>query len=174
MKFSQFLEERYVNLFTKDSREKIKSEVWYMLHQTYGELGGLMGANIDDLVRTPGLWKTVKKGGKTVAGIIYRDTDFGRKIRLVFYDGTPEGKAALKKIIMEDVQRNRSWGEISGPLETCMLRLGAKMVDNRQVHKFLKVPESSIVKRHADGHHYDREVAPGVIKTQVLLGNLGS
>lgn len=132
-----------------------------------------MGANIEDLVHTPGLWKVVRKGGKLVAGIIYKDTDHGRKIRLVFYDGTPEGKTALKRIIMEDVKHNRSWGEISGPLETCMIRLGAKMVDNHQVHKFLNVPESNIKKLHADGHHYDREVALGVIKTQVLLGNLG-
>lgn len=174
MNYKQFLEERFISLTNAEAKLKMSHEVWYLLHKTYEEIGGLMGANVHDLVHAKGIWKLVRKNGKLIAGIIYRDTEFGRKIRLVFHDATPEGKAWLKKILQEDISRNRSWGEISGALETVMVRMGAKLVRNDQVHTFLKVPKDNIKHLHPDGHHYDREVAPGVIKTQVLLGNLGA
>lgn len=174
MSYKQFLAERFLTLKTPSSKESSKHEVWYLLHQTYKGIGGLMGADLVDLVRTPGMWKLVRKNGHIVAGVIYKDTDWGRKIRLVFHNDTDEGRTWLKKILQEDISKNRSWGEISGALEKVMTRMGAKLVDNRQVHKFLKVPVDNIKKLHSDGHHYDREVAPGVIKTQVLLGNIGA
>ena len=114
--FGEFLTERFVTLKDASSKRSVAEEIWKLLELTYTEIGGLMGANKDDLIETKGMWKLVRKNGKIVAGVVYKDMHGSRKIRLVLHDGTPEGKTAVKKIIEEDIRFDRSWAR-------CLVRL---------------------------------------------------
>ena len=168
MKWNQIINERFVNVFTPEDKEKYIDQLWHLLELTYAELGGLMGASKGDLISAPGIWKLVRKNGKIIAGILYRDMA-GRKIRLVLHNNSEEGKEWVKKIIHDDIALGRSWGEVSGPLEKVMIKLGAKPIPNQYAEKILKQPVTEL---NPDGYHYTREVTPGVEKEQIILGNL--
>lgn len=170
--YREFLNESFVNLKTPQERMKVADEVMDLVAHTYKDIGGMMGSQKENLVNTPGLWKLVRKDGKIVAGVLYRDTDHGRKIRLIFHDGTDQGKFWVKKIVNEDIQRDRAWGEVSGALEKVMMKMGAKPVSNKRAQSILGLPDGNIKKLHSDGYHYDREVHPGTVKTQVLVGRI--
>ena len=170
MRFEQVLFERFVNVFTPEDKRAYMDDVWQLLELTYAEIGGLMGAGKDNLANTPGIWKLVRKDNKIVAGVLYRDMA-GRKIRLVLHDNSQQGKDWVKKIIKDDIALGRSWGEVSGALEAVMMKLGAQPVSNMKAEEILGKP---IKELHQDGYHYTREVAPGEMKQQVILGNLES
>ena len=168
MKFSQMLNERFVNVFTPDDKKAYMDELWELLEITYAEIGGLMGASKSDLISAPGLWKLVRKNGRIVSGILYRDMA-GRKIRLVLHNNTEEGKSWVKNIIKDDIALGRSWGEVSGALEAVMMKLGAKPVSNMKAEEILGKPITTL---HQDGYHYTRSLGGGTEKEQIILGNL--
>lgn len=168
MRFQQILNERFVNVFAPEDKQAYMDELWELLELTYAEIGGLMGASKGDLISAPGIWKLVRKDGKIIAGILYRDMA-GRKIRLVLHNNTPQGKDWVKKIIKDDVALGRSWGEVSGPLEKVMTKLGARPVSNINAEEILGQPVKELL---PDGFHYIRDVGGGVHKEQVILGNL--
>jgi hypothetical protein len=60
------------------------------------------------------MWKLVRKDNKILACMLYKDKN-GRKMVAVGSDGSLEGKEALKKMFMEELKLQRSYGEISGP-----------------------------------------------------------
>ena len=164
------LNERFVNVFTPEDKRAYMDQVWELLELTYAEIGGLMGAGKDNLINTPGIWKLVRKDNKIVAGILYRDMA-GRKIRLVLHNNSEQGKDWVKKIIKDDIALGRSWGEVSGALETVMMKLGARPVSNIKAEEILGQPVKELSQ---DGYHYTRDVGGGVEKEQVILGNLES
>jgi hypothetical protein len=169
MKVFEILREHFVNLVTPEQRRPHAGEVWALLTHTYSKYGsGLSGAELENLITTPGIWKVSRKNGKMVAGIIYRDS-YGRKVRLVFHDDTREGKSELKSILTADVTHGRSWGEFSGNLERLMINLGGKPIPNTEVERILG---QKILELDPDGYHYTREVSPGVVKQQILIGNV--
>lgn len=162
------LNERFVNVFTPEDKQKHMDELWQLLELTYAEIGGLMGASKNDLISAPGIWKLVRKEGKIIAGILYRDLA-GRKIRLVLHNNSEQGKDWVKKIIKDDIAFGRSWGEVSGALEKVMIKLGARPVSNLHAEEILGKPVTDL---HSDGYHYTRNVGGNVEKEQVILGNL--
>jgi len=168
MKFAQILNERFVNVFTPEDKASYMEELWSLLEITYAEIGGLMGASKSDLISAPGIWKLVRKNGKIVSGILYRDMS-GRKIRLVLHNNTEEGKDWVKKIVKDDIALGRSWGEVSGALEAVMIKLGAQPVSNLKVEEILGKPVSSL---HQDGYHYTRDIGGDPEKQKIILGNL--
>ena len=69
-----------------------------MLQKSYAYIGGIKGSgfeNPDNMVNKIKMWKIVKKNGKILAGIMYKDKNY-RKAVAVFTDGTKEGKKRLK------------------------------------------------------------------------------
>ena len=156
MRFEQVLNERFVNVFTPEDKEAYMDEVWNLLELTYAEIGGLMGAGKENLAKTPGIWKLVRKNNKIVAGILYRDLA-GRKIRLVLHDDSEQGRNWVKKILKDDIALGRSWGEVSGALEHVMMKLGAKPIPAVKAEEILGKPLQKI---ESDGYHYRRLVAP--------------
>ncbi len=170
MKIYEILCENFVNLVTPTQRKRYASYVWQLLQNTYDKYGsgmGLSGANLDNLINTPGVWKASFIDGKIVAGVIYRNSS-GHKVRLVFHNDTRDGKNALKAILSDDITGNKSWGEFSGNLEKVMLNLGGKPIPNTQAERILG---QKILELDPDGFHYTREVSPGVVKTQMLIGS---
>lgn len=167
MKVSELLTEHVINAISKEQKTALVDNVWDLIHNTYKSIGrNIEGFTKDNLVSTPGIWKLIKRSGKLVAGVLYKDKN-GRKIRLVFQDGTQEGKSELKKLLGDDIKFGRAWVEVSGPLEKVLTNLGMKHISSDKAEKLLG---QKISKYHDDGFHYEREVLPGKIKTQSLMG----
>lgn len=168
MKLLDLLCERYVNLVTPQQRMPYVQAVWDMINDTYEKHAEGVGAvSPEDLMITPGVWKLAIRSGQLRGGAVYRQFK-GRKLRLVFHDGTPEGKAEMKRIMMDDIMHGRAWGEFSGPLEKVMLRMGGKPVPNTKAGDLLGKP---IEKLEDDGYHYWRNVGGGNIKREIIIGN---
>ncbi|TFG96267.1 hypothetical protein E4H12_11455 [Candidatus Thorarchaeota archaeon] len=169
MKLYEILTERFVNLVSPQQREPYANVVWDMIRDTYSNhTSGLgSGTNISDLLRTPGIWKLAVRDNDVKGGAIYREHR-GRKLRLVFHDGTSEGKIEMKRVMTDDIARGRAWGEFSGPLEKVMLQLGGKPVPNDLASKILGKP---IAKLDTDGFHYWRSVGGNKFKREIIIGN---
>lgn len=167
MKVFELLTEHVINAISKEQKIELIDDVWDLIENTYKSIGrNIEGFSKDNLVSTPGIWKLIKKSGKLVAGVLYKDRN-GRKIRLVFQNGTPEGKLELKKLLSDDIKLERAWVEVSGPLEKVLINLGMKHIPSDKAEKLLG---QKISKYHDDGYHYEREVLPGKIKTQSIMG----
>ncbi len=117
MKFCEYiksLNESYINLFDSDKdKEKYLDEVWDLLQKSYASKGGFHSVkNKEDLLSEVKMWKLSKKGGKLVAGILYKDRN-GRKSVGIFSDGSTIGKHELFKMYTEDLIHKRAFKEVS-------------------------------------------------------------
>jgi hypothetical protein len=167
VKLSEILCERYINLITPQQRHPYAQKVWDMINDTYEKhAGGVGHASPEDLMVAPGVWKLATRNGQVKGGAVYRDHN-GRKLRLVFHDGTTAGKAEMKRIMMDDIMHGRAWGEFSGPLEKVMLRMGGKPLPNHLASKVLGKP---VDKLDDDGYHYWRTI-DGAQKREIIIGN---
>ena len=168
MKINDILLERFINLVTPAQRKPYALQVWHMINDTYEQhTSGLGPVSPEDLILTPGVWKVAVRNGQVKGGAVYRNFK-GRKLRLVFHDGTPEGKEEMKKIMRDDITHGRAWGEFSGALEKVMLRFGGKPVPNEYAERILGKP---IIKYDQDGFHYWRNVGGGNVKREIIIGN---
>ena len=112
MKFAEFLNEKYLNLFinTKDviSRNEYKDEVYELLQRAYKDIGGIKGNGFnsaDDMVKNMPFWKIAKVKGKIVAIILYKDKN-GRKAVAMATDGSRDGILKLKDILKNVLSRS--------------------------------------------------------------------
>ena len=112
MKFAEFLNEKYLNLFTntKDviSRNEYKDEVYELLQKAYKDIGGIKGNGFnsaDDMVKNTPFWKIAKVKGKIVAIILYKDKN-GRKAVAMATDGSRDGILKLKDILKNELSRS--------------------------------------------------------------------
>ena len=112
MKFTEFLNEKYLNLFTntKDviSRNEYKDEVYELLQRAYKDIGGIKGNGFnsaDDMVKNMPFWKIAKVKGKIVAIILYKDKN-GRKAVAMATDGSRDGILKLKDILKNELSRS--------------------------------------------------------------------
>lgn len=127
---------------------------------------GVFGATQENLISTPGVWVLVKYDDTLVAGMLCRNR-YGNKLRMICHDGTSRGKREVKTLLRYAIAHGVMWGEISGKLEAVMLSMGAPKIPNTDAERLLGLP---VIELHSDGYYYTREVAPGVIRKEVLLG----
>ncbi len=109
--------ERYVNVFSDSQKKPFVSDVWDILNSSYSKIGGIKRSGFeseDSMIKKIPMWKLVRKDNKILACMLYKDKN-GRKMVAVGSDGSLEGKEALKKMFMEELKLQRSYGEISGP-----------------------------------------------------------
>lgn len=188
-KFSEFITERFVNLFPqdKDLRLQYADEVWEYLQMSYKKQGGIKGKGFnskEDMVNNIPFWKLVRKNGQIVAGAFYKDKG-GRKRVASFTNRTPEGVEALGSIVREDF--DRAYFEISkGSLKLAVGLLGYDFII-----KYAKTPEEvktilkgkEILPVEKDDSHvamygklknyfYQREL-DGDLETKIMLGTTG-
>lgn len=145
--FKQYIEERFVNLLPHQEEEKRKhaKEVYGLVQKSYSKIGGIHGSGFkdhEDMVKNIPLWKLHKKDGQIKAVTLYKDKG-GRKSVAVATDGSEEGKKALGHIVKDDITRNRSYKEVSGP----SLSFGKKHITD--IHKHIIHPDE--VKKHLKG-----------------------
>ena len=178
MKLAQILEqvllERYVNLIKKEDKQKYVDQVWDMLQKTYAPIGGFKSADSkEDLIQDSSIWKLVRKGGKIVAVMIYKDK-LGRKsiagATEIGEDGkaTEEGKKALLSIVIEDIKLNRSWSEVSGKMEHLKRKYGAVPIPNKYA---AELTGKEILELNPDGYHYTRMIG-GKPYEKVIVGKV--
>lgn len=133
--FKQYLSEGFTNLLPDHEAEKHKhaEHVFNMVQHAYSPIGGIHGSgfkNHHDMVKNIPMWKLHKDStGKVRAAALYKDKE-GRKRVAIASDGSPEGKKGLSNIVKNDIQRGRSYAEISGP----SLSFHKKQVDNLAHH----------------------------------------
>ena len=117
--FKEFLlVERYINIFSKEDKEKFVDEVWNMIQKSYTPIGGTKGfgfSSKEDFIQNIPCWKLLKKENKIIAVVVYRDKE-GRKLVAVATDGSPEGKSGLLNMFKEEFKTGRSYFEISGTI----------------------------------------------------------
>jgi len=162
------LAERYITLISKDQRKPYLPLIWDMLQKAYANIGGFKSTDSPEgLLDETSLWKLVRKNSKIVAVALYADK-LGRKLIGVATDGTPEGKAALNQIMIEDIKQHRSWSEVSGAMEHINKKLGATLIPNKYAAAILNKP---IISLNPDGYHYTRAIA-GEPHEKLLIGKI--
>lgn len=174
MRFFNWLNEKYLNLFTKDQKEIYIDQVWDMLQKAYEYVGGLKGAGFsskEEMIKSIPFWKLVKKNNKIIACQLYKDKN-GRKIVAGASDGTKEGKNALKQVIFDDLTRARSYIEISDKL----IYIIKKQLGN-EFEKYL-IPSSQVSQilnkdiQITGPYTYKRKIGSDEIE-KVMLGTPG-
>jgi hypothetical protein len=166
----ELLQERVINLHTKEDISKYIDVIWDILQLTYKPIGGFLTASTkQELINKTDFVKLIRKNNKIVAVAIYRDLK-GRKAIAKGYDGTQLGKESVKMMYREDVSQNRAWGEFSGGAERMMLRSGGIPIPNTMVEDILGKP---IMSKNQDGFHYTREIM-GEPHEKIIIGNLNN
>lgn len=164
MKFIEFIEERYVNLFTNDAeREKYKNEVYDLIQASYHSIGGIKGSGFesaDAMVKKIPMWKLKKRNGKIVAGALYKDKN-GRKSVCSFTDGTKIGKMELAKIM--SVDGNRAYKEVSSVAEV------KRIMSDEEIGK----PDKKYIELYPElaDFFYSRKIGND-IETKIAIGTL--
>ena len=124
------LVEAYENLIGFDAnvmakKEQYKAEVWKMLQDSYKKIGGIKGSGFNseaDMMQKIWFWKLYKDKGTPIAVIMYKDRA-GRKMVALGTDGTDKAKSAIKRMMMDEITHERSYGEASGPALSMVKRL---------------------------------------------------
>jgi len=109
------LNEKILNLKDEKEKEKYAKIVYDLLQKAYAKIGGIKGSGFEspeDMIKKIKLWKIYRKDGKIIAGLMYKDKGFRKRVA-IFTDGTKEGKQALKIMLRDDFER--SVVEVSGP-----------------------------------------------------------
>jgi hypothetical protein len=168
-----------IELLTPKDRRAYASEVWELIVKTYeaygnSEDGNLYGADLENLIETPGVWKLAFKGERMVAGVIFRKHK-GNKMRLVLHNNTREGKDVLKALFLQDFEAGRCWGEVSGHLERILRERGLKPISNVRAAEILNQTISSFDPNGENYErivHYDPKTEVKHLKRQVLFGTV--
>ena len=106
---------KILNLKDEKEKEKYTKIVYDLLQKAYAKIGGIKGSGFEspeDMIKKIKLWKIYRKDGKIIAGLMYKDKGFRKRVA-IFTDGTKEGKQALKIMLRDDFER--SVVEVSGP-----------------------------------------------------------
>ncbi len=141
------LNEHVVNAPPKDIQTKIKyaDQVWDMLQSSYKKIGGLKGngfSSKEEMIESIPFWKMVRKNGKIIAVRMYKDK-FGRKSVAGGTDGSREGLEAFRMLSDDDLDQNRAFAEVSGPVL-------AFIVKNNQNIKSKCIPYAKVEKMFAE------------------------
>jgi hypothetical protein len=156
MKVQDFLVERVLNALTSVQKRRYADDVWEILQQSYRKIGGFQSASsVAELIADSGIWKIVVRDGKISAVKIYKDR-YGRKSIAAGTDGSAQGKRDLIMLISDDTKLNRSWVEVSGPLEQLMVRVGARPIPAKYA---AALTGKKIMSISDDGLHYTRLIA---------------
>lgn len=174
MRYSEIINERYVNLTDFDQKREYAPRVLELIDLAYARIGGHIGLkSVDQLLSDTGMWKLVRKNGIIILAVVYKENQ-GRKLVAVGHDGSKEAKDALKQIIAEDIKMNRMWAEVSGSMATFCLNNGLPVVPNTNVGELLG---KEIISK--DGEYKYTRVIGGSPHEKIIVGypngeNLGN
>jgi len=169
MRAKELLIERILNLRTPEDKLTVANKVWDILQTSYASLpGGFATADsVDELIAKSSLWKVVTRAGQPTAVSIYKDL-YGRKNIASGTDGTPQGKKDYHMIRLGDHHFQRSWAEVSGPIERLMANTGGKPILAKFAHV---LTHKEILEYNEDGFHYTREIG-GDLHEKIIYGSV--
>jgi len=172
LSFKEFvLNEKIINLFRYEEKNKYVDIVWDLLNKSYESIGGIKGSGFDTketMIEKIKMWKLVKKNNYIVAGMLYKDRGM-RKTIAVFTDGTNIGKKELEKILKDDFERSSI--EVSHSLMKFIERkmpsiIKKYAIDTSKISDILNKDIEII-----DKYHYKRNIN-GTIVTKMMLGSI--
>ena len=172
--FTEYLTESYVNITSEHEKEVYAEQVFEILQKSYAKIGGIHGSGFsspEDMIKNIPYWKLFKRNDKIIACVLYKDTN-GRKLVALGSDGSDEGKNVAKRMLRDDIEHDRAYGEISD----AVLRYLQKTYGD-ELHKFL-VPSKEV------GNILNKDVTPtgtytykrsigGVEHEKAMYGSLG-
>lgn len=177
--FKQFMTEHVLSIGLNANhekfREKHRQEIHDMIHKAYShpDLGGYNGhksgsaeeskAIHDDI--TSSVIKATKRKGKITSVNLYKK-QHGRKSIASATDGSEQGKKDFMKTKLEDHEKKRAWGEVSGKVAHIHKKIGTPDIPSSRAKQLL----NKDVVRHADDVHYDRQIG-GHMHTKKLVGH---
>ena len=185
--FKNFINERYVNAFSKEDKEKYKNEVYQLLMQSYASMGGIKGNGFrspDDMVANIPMWKLARKGNRIIAVALYKDKN-GRKAVAYGTDGTPEGKAAASEIFKSEF--SRAYFEVSERALSFNVKLlgydfikkyavdpsKVKSITGDDVEYPVPDDDAEVMRHHELKKYFYRRELGGHMHTKILLGTTG-
>ena len=114
--FIEYITESYINLSMDDEKKKTyANQVFDILQKSYAKIGGIHGSGFsspEDMIQNIPYWKLFKRNDKIIACVLYKDRS-GRKLVALGSDGSSEGKNIAKRMLRDDIERNRAYGEVS-------------------------------------------------------------
>lgn len=195
LSFKNYLEERWVNLIgDHPDKHKYAAELHKFVQHAYADQGGIHGSGFkspEDMIHNLPMWKIHRDAeGNVRAAAFYKDSKEGgggRKRVAIASDGTERGKAAAARIMTDDVNRGRSYGEQSGKSLSFLKKnlppghLQKVALKHEQVKKLF--PNDEITRppdddpevlRHPElkDHFYQREIG-GKLHTKIAIGTPG-
>jgi hypothetical protein len=114
-RFSEILNERYINLIDNDEEKVYYIDVvWDLIQRSYAPIGGIQGNGFkskEDMIKNIPFWKLLKKDGKVIAVFLYKEKG-GRKRVATGTDGSQTAKDMLSDFYKKEF--SRSYSEVSG------------------------------------------------------------
>ena len=168
LSFKDFLEERVLSIGLNPKhevhREVHRQEMHDMLRKAYSrpDIGGYGGyesgskkeseAIHDDISHS--VIKAVKRDGKLSAINLYKKKH-GLKSIAVATDGTDRGKSDWKETKIEDNERKRAWGEVSGATEHIQTKIGTPKIPSSRAKELL---DKDVKPVPGDDYRYVRKI----------------
>jgi hypothetical protein len=192
LSFKSYLEERWVNLIgDHPDKHKYAQHVYDLVQHAYKDQGGIHGSGFkspEDMMKNIHMWKLYRDASGNIRSAgFYKNSDDGRKRVAIATDGSDEGKKAAARIMTDDINRNRSYGEQSGKSLSFLKKnlpdghLKKIAMTHDQVKKMM--PNDEITRPPADDpevlrhpelkdHFYQRQIG-GHKHTKIMLGTPG-
>lgn len=152
-----------------EEKKEYVDDVWELLQKAYQKIGGFKSALTKaDLMSDSYLWSLVRRSDtKKITALRIFKKSFGLKSIGMATDGTPQGLAALKKMLRRHL--TIAWGEVSGPALKLLLAIGGGKykVPNTHAEKLLK---GKLITLNPDGFSYQRMIG-GRLETKVIIGS---
>ena len=166
------LTEKFKNLFDQKDKEQYKDEVYDLLQKSYKKIGGLKGSgfkNPNDMVKNIPFWKLAFIKGVLVAVVMYKKTDFGRKLVALGAIKSENGYTKVREILQQEFKR--SYMEVSHGLLGFILKQYPSLVNK---YKIKTDDVARIIKKDIqkiDDYTYSRKISGENIEKR-LFGTL--
>ena len=147
-------------------------EVFAMLSASYREVsGGLLYRSGEELLsKQNNVWKLLytPSNDRAQVIIIWKETEFGRKMVACGCTQTSESKRLLLEELHRDLERGNIWAEVSDKIELWLRHCEVPQIPFVEAQELLKGKHLIPLE---DGFHYKREIQ-GIIKTKVVYGKI--
>ena len=172
----QVLNERILNITSKEDKMKYGQQVYDVLQYAYKDIGGLKGsgfASVEEMIEKIPFWKLAKKDGKIVAAHMYKDKE-GRKMVACGSDGSNQYKDFTKRFLLDDLKRERAYMEISGRVVNFIMR----QLTDEEFKKYA-IPAKKVAQTFpdwnieiVDEYQYKRKLGSGDVEPKIMFGKL--
>ena len=164
---------KWIELLNKGEKEEIKNNLYVLIDNSYGKMGGHVRIQNPEDILDPELihWEVVDLSddnpeGDVDAVIFGKKTPFGIKISGMGHDGNKYSKSQLVMQLYRQLNKIGYWVEASGKFAENMLKIKTPYIDNQQdVEKIF----NQKVKWLNDKGWYNRKIDNNILK-EIILG----